>query len=288
MLTREFFRWMEDRETIRLKRLAGDPPPWTSDPILSTFRFCNVLREYDKVSIWIANHIVTPGINCGDLWISLALARQVNHIPSMEEILLAGLFPRTRWSRRALTDVRSLLDARQRRGEQVFTSAYMIHADSSPATSDLWFTKAHYVVEMVVGQLLGKNPPLASIEAFVKWMTQYESWGGFMSYEVACDLRWAPGWLDTAPDIRTWANPGPGARRGLNRIWERDLKAPITTAQCIDEMRTLLQLAYDYSFRIDWPRPLEMRDIEHSLCEFDKYRRVLEGQGKPRQKYSPR
>jgi hypothetical protein len=28
-----------------------------------------------------------------------------------------------------------------------------------------------------------------------------------------------------------------------------------------------------------------MRDIEHSLCEFDKYERVRLGQGKPRSLY---
>ena len=32
---------------------------------------------------------------------------------------------------------------------------------------------------------------------------------------------------------------------------------------------------------------LEMRDIEHSLCEFDKYERVRLGEGKPRSLYKP-
>jgi hypothetical protein len=30
-----------------------------------------------------------------------------------------------------------------------------------------------------------------------------------------------------------------------------------------------------------------MRDIEHCLCEFDKYERVRLGQGKPRAQYKP-
>ena len=38
----------------------------------------------------------------------------------------------------------------------------------------------------------------------------------------------------------------------------------------------------------DEPLPLEMRDIEHCLCEFDKYERVRLGQGRPRAKYKPR
>ena len=31
--------------------------------------------------------------------------------------------------------------------------------------------------------------------------------------------------------------------------------------------------------------PLEMRDIEHCLCEFDKYERTRLGEGRPRAKY---
>lgn len=29
--------------------------------------------------------------------------------------------------------------------------------------------------------------------------------------------------------------------------------------------------------------PFELREIEHSLCEFDKYERVRRGEGRPRQ-----
>jgi hypothetical protein len=34
----------------------------------------------------------------------------------------------------------------------------------------------------------------------------------------------------------------------------------------------------------DWPK-LEMRDVEHTLCEFDKYERVKAGEGQMRAKY---
>jgi hypothetical protein len=40
-------------------------------------------------------------------------------------------------------------------------------------------------------------------------------------------------------------------------------------------------------FRQDWMPSVEMRDIEHSLCEFDKYERVRLGEGRPRMKYKP-
>ena len=39
----------------------------------------------------------------------------------------------------------------------------------------------------------------------------------------------------------------------------------------------------EFSFII-YP-PFELREIEHSLCEFDKYERIRLGQGRPKQKY---
>ena len=33
--------------------------------------------------------------------------------------------------------------------------------------------------------------------------------------------------------------------------------------------------------------PLEMREIEHSLCEFDKWTRVRNNEGRPRSRYHP-
>ena len=50
-------------------------------------------------------------------------------------------------------------------------------------------------------------------------------------------------------------------------------------------MKELLDVSNDY---IDPALPaLEMREIEHCLCEFDKYERVRLGQGRPRSKYKP-
>mgnify|MGYP005994584353 CR=1 FL=1 len=52
------------------------------------------------------------------------------------------------------------------------------------------------------------------------------------------------------------------------------------------EMQELLDLSPNYLQ--GHMEPLEMRDIEHCLCEFDKYERVRLGQGRPRAKYKPK
>jgi hypothetical protein len=106
----------------------------------------------------------------------------------------------------------------------------------------------------------------------------------FTSYELVTDLRWTH-LLVNATDIMTWANPGPGAMRGLNRLHGRELEKKQHKHLFVCEMREVLEASKDPE---NWPvywAPLEMRDVEHTLCEFDKYERARLGQGRPRGVY---
>ena len=105
-----------------------------------------------------------------------------------------------------------------------------------------------------------------------------------MSYEVVTDLNYTPV-LASATDRHKWANAGPGAKRGLNRIMDRPLTKSMTQTQANDEMQKLLSTAVFYIEDHVPMDQVDMRTIEHSLCEWDKYERVRLGQGKPRSKY---
>ena len=45
-----FFDFCRERERIRVRREAGEPPPWSADPVFQRGRFLNVFREDDRVS----------------------------------------------------------------------------------------------------------------------------------------------------------------------------------------------------------------------------------------------
>ena len=102
-------------------------------------------------------------------------------------------------------------------------------------------------------------------------------------------MRWTPQ-FSNAPDIMTWANPGPGAVRGLAKIFRgytggRDITAEhkTTGAEMQREMQELrLYLTRELGSYPMFSRGFEMREIEHGLCEADKYCRVRDGQGAPR------
>jgi hypothetical protein len=294
---------MAERHKIYLRKRDGAEPPWTKDPILQEYRFCNVFRELDTVTIWIRENIREQYPNHPHLWFMLAIARTINWPPTLQNLMDAGFWPdRGRWYWLAVS---SYLDALMSEGKKVYTGAYMIRAESDPANE--WYnkTKQQYIAGCVLGNLWQDRKMIGSVldQLAVTELTaisavdfgtlhgahemfmNYHGWGPFMAYELVTDLRHTR-YLENAPDISTWANAGPGALRGLNRLRGLDPQTPMSQQEANERMFMLLQAANmneELCFTLDYI--LEMRDIEHSLCETDKYLRVKNGEGRPRAKY---
>ncbi len=295
--------FMKARHDIYLDRKAGKPGPWTNDPVLRDGRFCNIFRELDTVTIWIDQNIRKPYADHEHLWLMLALARYINWPDTLAALIESpGAWPSHEDF--APENVTRVLAAKASFGDKVYTGAYMIRAESDTTKEWYSWSKHRYIAEIVIGRLWedraafvevleGKRQ--ASLEQVWKLFQEphYIGWGPFMAYEVVTDLRHTR-YLEDAPDIYTWANAGPGAIRGLNRLYGRNLEAKPRPEQTNREMNQLmLELnRYDepgFNATFGEPREVnprfEMRDIEHSLCETDKYERVRLGEGKMRTKY---
>ena len=264
----DFNNYMIERHSIYERRAEGQPYPWTDDPILKEYSFCNVYRELDRVTIWIRENWREPYADHPNLPFAMAMARQINWPDTLQEI---G-FPE-HWNPER---IKAIMQGRLNRKEKVYTGAYML-------TGTLGGTKVEQTIDKILTPLYEMPPRIInnSLEETWKRYLPYPGFSGFMAYEVVTDLRHTKH-LENAEDIMTWANPGPGAKRGLNRIHGRELEKSIPRKQLISEMKELLDVCNMA------PLPLEMRDIEHCLCEFDKYERVRLGQGKPRAKYKPK
>lgn len=305
--------FMKARHDIYLDRKAGKPGPWTADPVLRDGRFCNIFRELDTVTIWIDQNIRQPYADHPHLWFMLAIARYINWPDTLEALIQH--YPNA-WPSSPDFEPRHMTAALEHLasyGNKVYTGAYMIRAESDPSKEWYSWTKHRYIAEIVLGRLwedreewqrmLETTPGV--LRAFNRLETVWEKfqqpryigWGPFMAYEVVTDLRHTR-YLRNAPDIYTWANAGPGAIRGLNRLYGRDLAAKPrpeqTNAEMIELMRELNTLdarGFNETFgppQLGSPHVgprFEARDIEHTLCEFDKYERVRLNEGKMRSKY---
>lgn len=299
--------FMKARHDIYLDRKAGKPGPWTTDPVLRDGRFCNIFRELDTVTIWVDQNIRKPYAGHEHLWLMLALARYINWPDTLATLIEApGAWPSHEDF--APENVTEVLAAKASFGDKVYTGAYMIRAESDTAKEWYSWSKHRYIAEIVIGRLWedraafvevleGKRQ--ASLEQVWKLFQEprYIGWGPFMAYEVVTDLRHTR-YLKDAPDIYTWANAGPGAIRGLNRLYGRNLEAKPRPEQTNQEMFELMkdlnaldERGVNETFgppQLGSPHVgprFEMRDVEHSLCEFDKYERVRLGEGKMRTKY---
>lgn len=281
----DLLRFMKARHDVYLRRAAGKPKPWTKDPVLQSYRFCNVYREVDTVTIWVRENIREPYAEHPYLWFMLCMARQINWPDTLEEIMSEGAWPDTKYDWKK---VRKIMLARQARGDQLYTGAYMLNAHGTKPDDPK--DKAFFTTKLVLDSVWRRRGEVT--EAFQygsmrqAWaaLLPYHGWGPFTAYEVVCDARYtrygqSVPWLQ---DARTWANAGPGAFRGLNRLQGRELKARVSQERALAEMQE-----YHAWLAPRWGHPpdLEMREIEHCLCEFDKYERTRLGEGRPRSKY---
>lgn len=297
----QFFEFAHKRHTIYLRRKAEEPWPWSNDEILNRYRFTNVYRELDATTIWFRKWVREPLRSKPEVLLATVLFRWINRSITGEAIFRQIMEDgKTPWQTlletedipSALNKMRDSIVTMLGRGPYM-TGAYVIKSPDGydKLTGVLknveWFmtTPKSFRDEMMNWQqvaevLLSEN---VSLRVAWDWVREHRFLGDFMAYEVVSDLRHTD-MLCRAPDIMTWANPGPGAMRGLNRLHGRYMKAHRThRAEYILEMRTLLDMANAGA----WPNneeypPLEMREIEHTLCEFDKYERTRTGEGKPR------
>lgn len=299
----EFFQYARLREAVRITREECDGQfPYTDDPILTKYRFTNVFREDDAVTRWFRFH-VRDTLHCESaVLLATVVFRWFNRVSTGKAIFIdrsPARGNRTAWSIFLETgDTEAMLAAILNRcGEGPYvTGAYIVKTpdNMSKLRGVLqcleWFwerSRDGLRWDAVADHCLEQGGE-GNMRWVWDWLCQHSYMGPFMAYEVVCDLRYTA-LLDKAPDRLTWANPGPGAKRGIHRLvhnTERGKAPPGGGWEGDFYQRQMQRLLAESRERQNWPwqdRPWEMREVEHTLCEFDKYQRVKLGEGKPRQ-----
>lgn len=292
-----FLYWIRERHNIHVKRnVMMRPKPWTDDSVLQTNFFTNPYRENDKVTQWFKEHIREPLRDDPAVLFATVLFRWFNlprtatalslYRPSGDQYDL-GLFED--WNEQEA--VRILQELWQ--DGPVFTGAYMIKAGNGEAgckipnvcraVTEVW-KQREQLVEVCYND--------CRLQALWSRLKELPFLGKFMSYEIVCDLRYTA-LLERATDIDTWANPGPGALRGLLRLeggvpglnGRGKSKRSVSVQNPLQKMVDLLVIVRQ---RLPRMPHFELREVEHSLCEWDKYERARLGDGKMKRKFEGR
>lgn len=271
-----FTRFIVERHRIWERRARGAPAPWTKDPILQTYRFCNVYRELDRVTMWITDHWRKPFADDPHLWFALVVARLVNHPETLVDLALPG-----RWNRAQF--IRTL-HRRRTEGVKVFGSAYIV------STNGIAKDKAEYLAERVLDPLWAHREqvrPRSSdrLRDVFERLLEFQGMGTFIAAQVIADLKYTPP-LMNAKDWRTFAASGPGSRRGMSYVMGLDRKYHWNEQAWKERLNQLAYEVLPITARAGLPR-IHNQDLQNCLCEFSKYRRTQLGTGRPKQKFTP-
>lgn len=283
-----FFNYAKKRYQLMLDKEGGFPKPWTDDPILQQYRFCNVFREDDKTTRWFKNNIRDELFYDPSVVYATTMFRWFNKIETGELLLNKGGDKLKLFTDFQPKEILSRLEG----VSPVITAAYMIKtpAGMKKAEGIVWCLERSFNLCLELGEQMLENVGSISLEAVHDRLMTLPYLGEFMAYEIVTDLRHTA-LLQDAPDIMTWANPGPGAARGLDRLLGQELYTFNRSRDADREiMMGLMQQLLKCSQKEEyWPKrwpKWEMREVEHTLCELDKYERALSGEGRPKQKYA--
>ena len=122
-----------------------------------------------------------------------------------------------------------------------------------------------------------------TLAAAHKVISAYPGLGGsgFMAAQIICDLAYTYVFQEVT-DWWTWSSPGPGSKRGLNRLLEKPVDSPSPKGLAWEQQMTRLRILVDKKLKME----LHARDIQNCLCETDKYSRVLLGEGQSKRRYN--
>jgi len=242
----QFSYWIRERESIRIKKDAGEKRLWSEDPIFNRFHFCNVHREDDRGTKELRDVVHKHKVEKEDLPWVYTVARLFNKASSLDMVL------------RKSASWRELLQDERARGRIVFHTAYVV------STCGKKMDKIEYV-HNVMDEVQNIEVPDTSCWEAYEALRKVDGLGSFLAAQVVADLK-RDGYIDpNCKDFDTFSVIGPGSKKGLDFIFEggtteRNYASRIGDLEGVlpEDIRAM---------------EIDRQDLQNCLCEFSKYMR---------------
>ena len=262
------------RQAAFYSRLAGNAGPWSNDPILREYKFCNVYRAADRVSQYLIKNICysDESLDKANRLFQIIVFRNFSKIETWEKLKnILGHTP-------TLDDLssgnfESALTAITKRNQAIYTNAFILCATDAYGRgrkhlNHIAMFQHMFFREDIASEILSA----ASLQHVYEILHRFPLYGDFMSYQTAIDINYSD-LIDFSENDFTVA--GPGAIRGIRKVFE-DL-GDYTPAEIIlwmveNQVKEYARLGI--SFRNLFGRKIHAIDAQNLFCETDKYCRV--------------
>ena len=267
-----YWRFAAERQRVFFRKLEGELPPWSDDPIIAHHKFTNAYRASDRVSQYLIRAIIYDGDqSVNEVFFRILLFKLFNKIDTWE-LLQSNLGPITYrdFSFRRYDDA---LTAAISSNTRIYSPAYMM-----PSGVTAFGHKVKHRNHLALLQKMMRDGVPCQIseapnmrEAF-DILHSYPMIGPFLGYQFVTDLNYSE--ICDFSEME-FVVPGPGALDGLHKCFsdfgglnEKQLIALVADIQQQEFNRLGLE------FKSLWGRPLQLIDCQNLFCEVSKYARV--------------
>lgn len=259
------------RQAAFERRVGGANGPWSEDEILRRFKFCNVFRAADRVSLYMIRNVACAATNDSpaDQLFRIVAFRTFSQPQTWDAVT-------TRLGRAPTLDdlacgaFENALDAVKKERGGLYTGAFILCA-----TKAFGFDEKHRNHVALFKQMFlecGASDQLQgakSLEQIVRFLETFPLTGPFMSYQIAIDLNYSD---LIGFDENDYTQAGPGALRGLKKAFiDLGDYTPSDTIKWMADRQEDEFNRLELPFNGLWGRPLHAIDCQGLFCELDKY-----------------
>jgi hypothetical protein len=269
-----YWYFAAERQAVFERRLSGQRWPWTKDPILQTYKFCNVFRAADRVSQYLIRDVAYSAVDdrVNDRIFQIVAFRTFSKIETWSTVTqILGHQPR-------ICDLTNrqfqvALDESKRTNGGLYTGAFILCANNAFGYTEKHLNHIALWNKMFVqDKLAPKIRAAKSLNEVYQLLREYPLMGDFMSYQTAVDLNYSSLINFSENDF---CQVGPGAIRGIKKAF-LDLGdySPNEIVSWMVERQNQEFKRLGLKFGGLWGRPLHAIDCQGLFCELDKYCRV--------------
>ncbi|CCL99680.1 uncharacterized protein FIBRA_01701 [Fibroporia radiculosa] len=290
------FEFMAERHRIFKRRLAHEDAPWTDDRILAVYPFTNVYRIYDRVTQYVLRHVIREGEqDLHEACFRVMLFRSFNKVETWN--LLRTHFGKLTWREFDVGAYEKVLCSAE---QAIYGHAYIIPAPKLGVTSNAG-NHLRLIQLMMEQNVPGQLRRFRHLKDAHGWLSIFPSMGDFTSLQyvslqqcicivitstdpsnpsrrLLLDLNMLPFFNFSENE---WIALGPGSLECIRKIFGPSIRGREYSA-----FRYIHSIQHEQFARLGIlanlvPRlcknsqsGVTMVDLEHSLCECEKYSRA--------------
>lgn len=259
-----------ERQNIFVKKKSCEPSPWTSDPILQEYKFCNSYRVNDRVSQYLLKNVIYNGKHYSDedMLFRIIIFKLFNKESTWE--LLMNNFNDITLKTFDVKKYSEVLEKAISSGVKIYNDAYI-----SCATKAFGYDRKHDNHLALLNKMFKEDKIQ---EKIVKCRTMKEGFniiksypliGNFMAYQLVTDINYS--------EVTNWREDeftvaGPGSLRGIKKCFIS--KGKMSNEDIIKYMYEHQEEEFkrlNLKFNRIGNRPLQLIDCQNIFCELDKY-----------------